>query len=82
MNPTFGEYFFGIIDNVFVFSGALTDAQIANIRAGGSNGAQGEKGPPLKDVFYFMGATWYKAILSTSPKGGRLPPLALLLLND
>ena len=35
-NPGFGEYFAGRIDNVFVFDEALSDAQIASIRAGGA----------------------------------------------
>lgn len=35
MNPSFGEYFAGTIDEVFFFSAALTPAQIAVIRTQG-----------------------------------------------
>jgi hypothetical protein len=34
-NPSFGEYFSGVIDNVFFFDEALTAAQIENIRVNG-----------------------------------------------
>ena len=36
-NPTYGEYFNGKIDNVFIFRRALTSAQIQAIRAGGAS---------------------------------------------
>jgi hypothetical protein len=36
LSPLFGNFFDGIIDNVFVFGDALTDKQLAYIRYGGS----------------------------------------------
>ena len=41
-NPLFGDYFRGIIDNVFVFGDALTDQQLAYLR---SRGAQAFRKP-------------------------------------
>lgn len=35
MNPSFGEYFSGTIDNVFFFSGALTASQLDSVRLNG-----------------------------------------------
>lgn len=34
-NPTFGQFFSGLVDNVFVYNQALTAAQVADIRANG-----------------------------------------------
>ncbi len=38
-NPSFGEFFAGKIDNVFVYDEALTDAQISALRLNGFNAA-------------------------------------------
>ena len=35
-SPLTGEYFDGLIDNVFIFGDVLTDQQLAYIRAGGA----------------------------------------------
>jgi len=41
-NPSYGEYFDGRIDNVFVFDELLSDARIDAIREGGAAGVLGE----------------------------------------
>jgi hypothetical protein len=59
-NPGFGEYFSGLIDNAFIFDQALTDQQIASIRAGGADAilALGAEGSliPEPSTFLLAGA--------------------------
>ena len=45
-NPSYGEYFNGRIDNVFLYDEILTDARIDEIRLGGAASILGTSGVP------------------------------------
>lgn len=49
-NPSFGEFFNGTIDNVFVYNEALSSTQVANIRANGFSASAAVPEP----AFYAM----------------------------
>ncbi len=57
MNPGFGHYFDGRIDNVFIYDEFLSDARLDEIRLGGASAIVGETATPEPSTYAMLGTS-------------------------